>query len=111
MRIHTTVDVLDNLVMGSTSIGGPHTQRNLGEQADRFDCPTRLSLYLKTLNAHQNREPRAIEMVCESSMRGVNGRRRLAFLPLGECPITGVWDYWRMRDNVWTVTSEIALIA
>ena len=39
MRIHTTVDVLDNLVMGSTSIGGPHTQRNLGEQADRFGLP------------------------------------------------------------------------
>ena len=36
LRIHTTLDILDNLVLGSTPIGGPHAQRTLGAEADRY---------------------------------------------------------------------------
>ena len=36
LRIHTTFDILDNLVLGSTPIGGPHAQRTLGAEADRY---------------------------------------------------------------------------
>jgi uncharacterized protein (TIGR04551 family) len=42
LRIRTTIDILDNLVLGSTPDGGPHTQRSLGPDADilgRADVP------------------------------------------------------------------------
>ena len=42
LRIRTTLDILDNVVLGSTPDGGPHTQRSLGPDADilgRADVP------------------------------------------------------------------------
>jgi uncharacterized protein (TIGR04551 family) len=39
LRINTTMDILDNMVLGSTPVGGPHASRTNGSEADVYALP------------------------------------------------------------------------
>jgi uncharacterized protein (TIGR04551 family) len=39
LRINTTLDILDNLVLGSTPVGGPHASRTNGSDSDIYALP------------------------------------------------------------------------